>query len=587
MNKKLTILFILAAVFAGCKKLTIPLDDNHRLLEDTYQDPRFGEGLLMNGYTRLPTNSYNFNDVATDDAVTNDKGTSAFATFQRIGTGQWSALNNPLDRWNNGYTAIVYINKFLVNTDKITWSYLNKNVNQMFNDRMKGEAYALRAYHMYYLLQAHGGVGANGTLLGVPIVTEDLSETSDFKKPRATFEQCIQQIYSDLTESEKYLPLDYNDVTSPAQIPAKYAGFDIVDYNRVFGKVNRQRISANIVKGIRAKAAFLAASPAFSAGTTTNWAKAADFTAQALAITGGVSGIDPQGALWYLAANVDALNVNTGNVDQKEMLWRGINSSQTNTIERDNFPPTLFGNARVNPTQNLVDAFPMANGFPITAAASGYNAANPYAGRDPRLARYIVTNGATMSSKTILSRQESGNDAVDFLPTSTRTGYYMRKLLREDVNLNPASTSSRRHYAVHIRFTELFLNYAEAANEAFGPDGVGTATYSARAVIAAIRKRAGISQPDAYLATITDKDKMRELIKNERRLELCFEGFRFWDLRRWKDPLTEPAKGVLISPTNAFTYRTVENRVYGNHMYYGPLPNAEVLKANLVQNQGY
>ncbi|MGY3212834.1 RagB/SusD family nutrient uptake outer membrane protein [Mucilaginibacter sp. HD30] len=273
------------------------------------------------------------------------------------------------------------------------------------------------------------------------------------------------------------------------------------------------------------------------------------------------------------------------------MLWRGTNGNQTNNLERDNMPPTLFGNARVNPTQNLVDAFPMANGFPITSAASNYNPANPYAGRDPRLARYIVTNGATMSSKAILSRQEGGNDAVDFLPTSTRTGYYLRKLLREDVNLNPASTSSRRHYAVHIRFTELFLNYAEAANEAFGPDGTGSSTYSARAVIAAIRKRAGITQPDAYLASINNKDDMRTLIKNERRLELCFEGFRFWDLRRWKDPInnpiTEPAKGVVISPANVFTYRTVENRVYANHMYYGPLPNAEVLKANLVQNQGY
>lgn len=585
MNKKIAILFILAAMFAGCKKLTVPLDDNHRTLDDIYTDARFAEGLLMNGYTRLPTNSYNFNDVATDDAVTNDKSTSAYGNFQRIATGQWSSFNNPLDRWNNGYLAITYINKFLANADKVFYA-ANPIVNKMFIDRLKGEAYGLRAYHMYYLLQAHGGIGSNGQLLGVPIFTEDLVEGSDLKKPRSTFEQCVQQIYSDLTEAEKYLPLNFTDVTSAAQIPAKYTGADPVDYNRVFGGVAKQRMSANIVKGIRAKIAFLAASPAYSTATTTTWAIAADYTAKALDIVGGLTGIDPQGGLWYLAANVDPLNV-VNNIDQKEMLWRGTNGNQSNNLERDNMPPTLFGNARVNPTQNLVDAFPMANGYPITAAASNYNPANPYAGRDPRLARYIVTNGATMSSKTILSRQEGGNDAVDFLPTSTRTGYYMRKLLREDVNLNPASTSSRRHYAVHIRFTELFLNYAEAANEAFGPDGTGTASYSARAVIAAIRKRAGIAQPDAYLATITTKEQMRDLIKNERRLELCFEGFRFWDLRRWKDPITDPAKGVVISPTSVFTYRTVENRVFANHMYYGPLPNAEVLKANLVQNQGY
>jgi hypothetical protein len=586
MNKNIALLFILATVFVGCKKLTVPLDDNHRVGDDIYEYPNMGEGLLINGYTRLPTLNYSFNEVATDDAVTNDKGTSAYGNFQRIATGQWSSLNNPLDRWLNGYTAIAYINKYLANAEKIPYAPSRPNVNKMLIDKLKGEAYALRAYHMYYLLQAHAGVGSNGTLLGVPIITEDLQEGSDFKKPRNTFEECIQQIYKDLTEAEKYLPLNYLDIASTAQIPAKYAGVDLADYNLVFGNFNKQRISANIVKGIRARVALMAASPAFSTGSTTTWAMAADYNAKALDIIGGVSGIDPQGWLWYLAANIDPLNVVNG-IDQKEMLWRGTNGNQTNTIERDNMPPSLFGNARVNPSQNLVDAFPMANGFPITAATSNYNPANPYAGRDPRLARYIVTNGSTMSSRTILSRQESGNDAVDFLPTSTRTGYYLRKLLREDVNLNPASTSSRRHYAVHIRFTELFLNYAEAANEAYGPDGTGTATYSARAVIAAIRKRAGITQPDAYLATIVSKDQMRELIKNERRLELCFEGFRFWDIRRWKSPITEPAKGVVISPTNVFTYRTVENRVFANHMYYGPLPNAEVLKANLVQNQGY
>lgn len=588
MNKKIALLFILAAVFAGCRKLTMPLDDNHRTFEDVYTDPSFGEGLLLNGYTRLPTNSYNFSEVATDDAVTNDKGTSAYAVFQRIATGQWSSLlpNNPLDRWNNGYTAIAYLNQFLAATDKIVWSSLNKDVRRLFNDRHKGEAYALRAYHMYYLLQAHAGVGANGQLLGVPIITEELAEGSDFRKPRATFEECIQQIYKDLAESEKYLPLNYDDIVDNSQVPAKYSGINYVDYNRVFGKFNRQRITGNIVKGIRAKTALLAASPAYKAGSTTTWVMAADYNAQALAIVGGISGLDPQGGLFYLAGNVDAVNVTNG-IDQKEMLWRGTSGNQSNNLERDNMPPTLFGNARVNPSQNLVDAFPMANGIPIKIQGSGYVESNPYAGRDPRLARYIVTNGASMSSKVILSRQESGNDAVDFLPTSTRTGYYLRKLLREDVNLNPASTSSRKHYAVHIRYTELFLNYAEAANEAFGPDGTGNNGYSARTVIAAIRKRAGITQPDTYLASINNKDDMRILIKNERRLELCFEGFRFWDLRRWTDPLTEAARGVVISPANAFNYRTVENRAYTDFMYYGPLPNAEVLKAGLVQNKGW
>jgi hypothetical protein len=154
------------------------------------------------------------------------------------------------------------------------------------------------------------------------------------------------------------------------------------------------------------------------------------------------------------------------------------------------------------------------------------------------------------------------------------------------VNANPTSSSVQKHYPVHIRYTELFLIYAEAANEAWGPDGTGTHAYSARSVIAAIRKRAGITQPDNYLASVATKDDMRKLIRNERRLELSFEGFRFWDLRRWKEPLTVPAKGVVIN-NNVYTINTVENRQYADFMYYGPIPYGEALKANLQQNKGW
>ena len=117
---------------------------------------------------------------------------------------------------------------------------------------------------------------------------------------------------------------------------------------------------------------------------------------------------------------------------------------------------------------------------------------------------------------------------------------------------------------------------------------MGGHNYSARNVIAAIRKRAGIKQPDNYLASITTKDDMRTLIHNERRLELCFEGFRFWDLRRWKEDLTSAARGINISGTT-FNVVNVEDRKYDNsYMIYGPLPKNEVLKYNaLVQNKGW
>jgi hypothetical protein len=173
-----------------------------------------------------------------------------------------------------------------------------------------------------------------------------------------------------------------------------------------------------------------------------------------------------------------------------------------------------------------------------------------------------------MKSTTIRTGVGGGVNAVDSVENSTRTGYYLRKLLREDVNADPAKPSDQKHFETHIRYTELFLNYAEDAKEAWGPSGKATHNYSAKDVIGAIRKRTGIKQPDNYLNSISDKDNMRNLIHNERRIELCFEGFRFWDLRRWKKDLTESVKGVHIQGST-YSYFTVEERSYDNSfMHY-------------------
>lgn len=597
ITKKLLVLLLVGMMFAGCKKNLVPLDDNHRTLEDIYPDAGYAEGVLLNAYSRLPTNNWPLTEVATDDAVTNDK----VSTLLNMATGSWSAAFNPVEQWNNAYTAINYINLFLREVDSVKWAPISgPNVQRLYSDRLKGESYGLRALFMFYLLQAHAGPGPSGELLGVPIFTEALEQNSDFKLPRATFDQCMQQIYADLTEAEKYLPLDYHftDITDPNQLPAKYAGIPVGDYNRVFGKFARQRMSGRIVKAIRAKAALLAASPAFNLQSTqSKWEAAANYAGEVLTLYGGPSQLDPQGGLFYSQTNApgSTVNINTINInpssgspiDQREMLWRGT-ITNTSALEIANYPPGLFGNGRVNPTQNLVDAFPMANGRPITDPLSGYDPNSPYTNRDPRLRNYIVVDGTTMRSTTIRTNNDDPNNinGVNAEPRSTRTGYYMRKLLNETVNANPTSTSNQKHYPVHIRYTELFLIYAEAANEAWGPDATGTHGFSARDVIAAIRRRAGITQPDAYLATIVSKDDMRKLIRNERRLELSFEGFRFWDLRRWKENLNEPAKGVIIN-NNTYTVQTVEIRQYQDFMYHGPIPILEALRANLQQNKGW
>lgn len=584
MKANLFYLLMLCMFFCSCKKILSPADENNRSLSDIYNDAAFAEGLLLNGYVRLPHGSYSFNDVATDDAVSNHPDNS----FRLMATGNWSSINNPLDRWTGAFAAIQYLNLILKEASQVKWATSGQYTKEMFNDRVMGEAYGLRALFMYHLLQAHGGWGSDNKLLGVPILTEPLDASSDFTAPRNTFEECVQQVYDDLNKAESYLPLDYANIGSTAEIPARYAGkTTIADYNRVFGAYNTQRMTARIVKGIRAKMSLLAASPAFNQGTSVTWEKAADDAAAVLDLIGGIPGMANNGVYWYASKNSAEINGLSAGNNPKEILWRG-NVGDGNNLERDNYPPTLYGNGRVNPTQNLVDAFPMANGLPVTEPGSGYDPTNPYTNRDPRLALYIVVNESKMgpSASTIYTRIGTSDDGLNAIATSTRTGYYMRKLLREDVNLNPASTNTQRHYVPYIRYTEIFLAYAEAANEAWGPDGKGTHSYSAREVLAAIRKRAGIAQPDNYLNSITSNDDMRKLIRNERRLELCFEGFRFWDLRRWNENITEPAKGVAIN-NNTYTITAIENRQYADYMYYGPLPYNAILKQSLLQNRGW
>jgi hypothetical protein len=568
----------------ACKFLE-PENDNHSTFQRVYNDPAYAEGLLIRAFTYITTNDYRWDEVATDDAVTNDKLNS----YMRMATGEWSALYDPQNLWDNSNRAILYINEFLSIVDTVNWKWTSPEQNSLFIKRLKGESYALRGMFKYYLLRNHGGVGSNGTLLGTPIYNEFLASQDAFSKPRATFAECVASANADFTEALKYLPMDYGNVATLSALPPGFTDVkDINSYNTVLGDFSRQRVSGRIVKALKARMALLAASPAFNpTNNVALWQDAANFTGEVLNGVNGVSGLDSKGHIFYLAAQVTEANITSGDLkDLGEILWRRpVYTDQVREVA--NFPPSLYGNGRVNPSQNLVDAFPMANGYPISDVNSKYNPATPYTGRDPRLALYVVYNGSSMKSTVINTGVGGGSNALDAGLTSTRTGYYLRKLLREEVNANPSASSSQQHFQTHIRYTELFLNYAEAANEAWGPDGKGTFTFSAKDVIGAIRKRAGITQPDSYLASIASKEQMRTLIRNERRLELCFEGFRFWDLRRWKEDLTVPAKGVSINGST-YTYFTVENRLYDNsYMIYGPIPDKEVTKFNFVQNQGW
>lgn len=585
----------LLVAFSACDDLFEPAVENHKNVTDLEKMPSWAVGLLGHAYISNPlgenANSWRFTEVATDDAVSNDVNNS----YLKIATGAWRADNNPFD-WQNMRGSWQYLNQFLEVSEKVKWAE-DEVASELFKVRFQGDAYGMRALYMYHLLLNCAGWTSDGRLLGIPILTKSETVNSDFNQPRNTFKECIEQLNKDVEKAIEMLPEEYGDVTA-GNVPSKYTqmGANLSLYNRVFGDHAKNRMSARIARAIRAQAALLAASPAYSEGSEVTWEQAANYMAEVLKNLGSnpIANIDPTGNTWYTDAN--GIKELKAGYNRPEFLWRS-NKNESADLEKDQYPPSLFGKGRVNPSQNLVDAFPGVNGYPISDSRSKYSAQDPYANRDPRLAMYIIYNGSKAgSSSSVITTAVDGtnNDAMNkFDGASTRTGYYLRKFLDMNVNANPSNTTNGYHVKPWIRYTEIFLGYAEAANEAWGPQGKGTNGYSAYDVIKAIRKRAGIGENgiDPYLESIkADKDKMQELIRNERRLELCFEGFRFWDLRRWKvdaKKLNETVKGMKITGTN-YEVVEVEKREYKDYMYYGPVPYSEILKFDaLIQNKGW
>ena len=607
-TRNIILYFIGLLTICSCDDMFEPADENNRQEDAMYEESKYAHGLQIYGYDRLPYitnvgNQYNWTDVATDDAVTNLKSSN----FLNMTTGTWASDNNPMSRWDACKDGIQYINLFLSKVDKVKWAPSSASKQQMFIDRLKGEAFGLRALLYMYLLQAHGGYADDGELYGVPLLTTPEDGSSDYNQPRATFAVCIQQCFADCDSAMALLPLDYADIDNNAGIPAKYQalGANYSNYNLVFGNKARNLLSGRIAEAIKAQVALLAASPAFREKSGVTSAEAATLCGNVLKRIGGLEGFDPTGNVWY--KNTTKLEPSGG--EMAEILWREDRHKNAEQ-ERENFPPTLYGSGRINPSQNLVDAFPMRSGRPISDPNSGYNPKDPYANRDPRLNTYVILNGTTFRKTEVITgtypnTKNETDDNLNSIGTSTRTGYYLKKLLREDVSPLSSSLIEQQHIYPRIRYTEMFLAYAEAANDAWGPKSdptsVGLTAYD---VIKAIRGRAGLGtdeygrelpEGDTYLEECSgDQAKMTDLIRNERRLELCFENKRFWDLRRWMMPINEGVKGMQIDRnegTGELTYTVinVEDRNFTSpYQWYGPIPKSEMLKwSNLMQNKGW
>ena len=558
--------------FFSCEDMFQPIDENRLTPDYVESDPESAEGILLHAYTGLISHT-NFTVAATDDAVSNNLNDS----YRRMATGQLSAQYNPAERWSK-YNEIFYINKFIeiVESDKVRWNE-NDTVNLLFSKRLLGEALAMRAIYHFYILEAHAGVSVSGQLLGIPYYEKYLTIDDDFNIPRLSFEETINKIIADLDHAFELLPTVYSDNLS--DVLPRYQDYDFGQYKIVNGKQYNQRISGRIVQAMKARVELFAASPSYLNGAG-HYENAANTASSIISTIGGISGLTP--TIEFYTTDV--------NLRGTEFIWRStIEGTGSSWLEEQNFPPSVNGSGDINPSHNLVKAFPMANGYPATEA-NGYDPQNPYENRDPRLNTYILCNGNSIyTGANVFTGVGGGINRVDsIVERSTRTGYYLKKLLRNDVRINnDGSVVISKHINIYFRNTELFLILAEAANEIGGPDyAIGGMT--ARDVIAAIRRRAGITQPDNYLASIGSKEEMRELVRNERRLELCFEGHRFWDLRRWGLPLNESVTGYFHDGSQYIEMPVVETRDFPEYAKYLPIPNNEIIKFSaLEQNQGW
>ncbi|MDD6002554.1 MAG: RagB/SusD family nutrient uptake outer membrane protein [Bacteroidales bacterium] len=571
LNNILKLSALASLMLVGCDDMFEPNIENNRDFESMLAEPKSIQGLIMNAYSRFNDGGTFYSNRIHEDLATSDFHTNVTdSRWLLMGRGSWTTSNNPVDKWSEVRQSIQYINLFLQNVDKVTWAK-NADDNERYKQRLRGEAYALRGIHNYFFLRAHAGYSNDGEFLGIPILTEPEDVTSDFNVPRQSFQTCLDQIFADLDEAIKLLPEDYT-------------GDD-----RVTGQYMNGLINGRIVKAVKSQVALMVASPLYTqAGSTITWKQAADLTAELL------SGrtIVPNGNTWY--CNVDEINSLRDGECPDEVLWRGDRSGADDiSYEEMCYPPSLYGNGEIVPTQNLVDAFPTINGYPINDPKSGYDPANPYSNRDPRLDLYIIHDGSTFKGATIntCTNSETTDGKDKETGKSTSSGYYLKKFMIEEVSPDPNNKNGRRHYKARIRYTELFLNYAEAQNEAEGPQAGGTLGMSPYEIVKAIRERGGIKN-DEYLESIkADKDKMRELIRNERRIELMGENHRFWDLRRWNEPLNETVYGINITASgSARTYNVsrIDDLRFADYMYYGPIPATEVIKwSNLKQNKGW
>ncbi|RYE19517.1 MAG: RagB/SusD family nutrient uptake outer membrane protein [Sphingobacteriales bacterium] len=504
-------------------------------------------------------------DAASDDAVSSSLSQTT-TPVSILSRGAYNSLTMPADEnvWTIYYNGIRSATIFVNNIDAVPTRGKVNGISLKYI--YKSEARFLRAHYYFELVKRYGGV----PLLGNKVYQLE----DDITVPRNTFEECINYIVSEcnaIKDSLRTAPVTPDQVHS---------------------------VTKGAALALRARALLFAASPLFNGGNTSKdplagytaydanrWKLASD-AAKELLDLGTYKLVRDFRDIFLIPNNSELIFIQTGHIGA--------------TVELYNGPVGIgapAGLGQTSPTQELVDAFPMRrSGKFITDPTSGYSINNPYGINDPEKERdlrfqySIFYNGAKWLNDGVQTF-EGGLSKPNIGTQQTLTGYYQRKFMGKFET--EASVANHNVDWTVFRLAATMLDFAEAENEINGPTAKVVET------IDSLRSRAGIfkgsaSSPWGIKTNIT-QDEMRELIRNERRIELAFEQSRYFDIRRWKIAevvMNQPRKGMTIVKAGTQLTYTVNDNVlqtkFEPRMYLYPIPYDEVVKnPNMKQNFGW
>ncbi|WP_295365188.1 RagB/SusD family nutrient uptake outer membrane protein [uncultured Prevotella sp.] len=550
---KIAILLLSAGLLTttSCDFMDCDESDNYTLQEIQSSYNRVKQ-FVTSIYGYLPSDFCNTHgamlDAATDDAI----HVYESSAIQRIVNGTWSANYTVDDKFAYYYNAIHDANYYLTTLSGLTfdtWENGDDYQDWMQNyDNYQYQVRFLRAYFYFELVRRYQNV---------PLITKPLSQTEANQIEPSSAQEVLKFIINECTEIAPKLPIKS---TSIAQ-------------------AENGRATRAMAMALKSRAALYAASPLYNTnGDNAKWTEAAKASHDIIASAGELGlGLDTYANLFK-----------SKNYNSKEViLCRPTGTSKT--FEQANYPMGVTGgNTTTCPTENLASAFEMKDG-----RAFDWNdptmKANPYKDRDPRFYLTIVHNGMLWPAKKAVDISEGGANGLP-LTNATTTGYYLRKYVDNSISFEAGSTTAATHHNwILFRYAEVLLNYAEAMIHVNGNCDFKDATYtmSAREALNAVRKRAGMPEVAAC-----SQDEFLTRVKHERRVEMAFEGQRFWDLRRWKN-LDETKNIYAVRITHhdgvlSYEKTLLSERSVSDKLYFYPIANVELFKnKKLVQNSGW